>query len=129
MSPAFSSFLATLAGVLAATLVISIRLGFHWAGAGEIGALAFYICLMMIPIYLCIILPLSYCNWLFVGDRNIIVIRNGIIGFIAALIAMVLVSGNIAQDPVFLLSVVVCGLTIGGVTTILRKPGSDTGRK
>ena len=84
---------------------------------------------MMIPIYLCIILPLSYCNWLFVGDRNIIVIRNGIIGFIAALIAMVLVSGNIAQDPVFLLSVVVCGLTIGGVTTILRKPGSDTGRK
>ena len=39
MSPAFSSFLATLAGVLAATLVISIRLGFHWAGAGEIGAL------------------------------------------------------------------------------------------
>ncbi|MDP0489548.1 MAG: hypothetical protein Q7Q71_00690 [Verrucomicrobiota bacterium JB023] len=124
MNPALASFIGIFSGFVAGVLYIYIRLSFYWTGPGETGVIAFFMGITLVPIYLFIVLPLSFWSNFFSFPLTIRLVLHPIIGAILATIAMYLIWPDIAKSDFYLVCAGIVGFFTALVTTTLRRaPG------
>jgi hypothetical protein len=121
MNPALASLLGILSGFFAGVLFIFIRLSFYWTGPGETGAIAFFMGMTLIPVYLLIVLPLSFWDRFFTFSLLIRVIIHPVFGATSGVIVMYFIWPAIAESGFYLICAGIVGFFTALVTTILRR--------